>query len=198
MNHFIVFTCIMFIAGLSVGSVFFIGELQPNTTYPIEGRIVYAYFKVSNMSLDSGIGYEKILSYVIVANITNISDATLRITQARIDEINHIISYRSDFTDNEDYLFDPNSSRLIAFSKVSGLSGLSLEAFEGSNQLTTTLAVSFSPTEGKGHGGVLSKTSFTLRSISADEYVYSEVNQTSYYLFGDLPISAWSVTDQMK
>ena len=87
---------------------------------------------------------------------------------------------------------------MIAFSQVSGLSGLSLEAFEGSNHLTTTLAVSFSPTTGKGHGGVLSKASFTLKSISTDEYMYSEMKQNTFYLFGDLPISAWPVTDQMK
>jgi hypothetical protein len=192
MRYFIALTCLFFIIGLSVGSVVFFSEFQPSRTYAVNGEIVQAYFKISNTSVESGVGYRELLSYVFVVNITNLSDTTLRITQARINDINHIVSYRSDFTDSEDYLFYPNSSRLVAFSQVGGLYGLSLEAFEESHSLTVTMAVTLVPVEGKGSGGVLSDTSLPLKNISADEYVYGTLfNQNSDFTFGQLPLSAY-------
>jgi hypothetical protein len=122
--------------------------------------------------------------------VTNLSGSTLKITQANIDDIYHVITYRHDFADNQDYLFYPNTSRLIALTDTGGLSLPSYQNFQLSQNLETTIVVSFNTVDGQGQGGFVITEWLPLTKISADEYIFSSAQMMNIY-FGESPISAW-------
>ncbi len=199
MKQFIVLSCSFLLIGLLVGSFALSDDLQPSKNFEVKGEVVHAYFKSSNTSIDSGIAYPVILSYVFIANITNLSETPLQINQVRIFDIDNIVRYRSDFAGSEDYTFYPHASRLVAFYQVSGLYGLNLEKFQQSQTLSLTWTATFFPTEGKGTGGILARIDMPLKSISTDEFVYGNgLNDDSYFIFGQQPINAWSQPVPMK
>lgn len=169
--------------GLSIGFLSFQSDFSANTTYPIEVSLVQAYFKVYNTTTESGVGYNTLASYVIVLNVTNPSNTKLRLTNVQIDENNHIFSYWRDFSKNNDYWFDPDTSRLIAFAQTSGLTGLANDAFQSHN-LFYTLSASFLPVDGHGHAGIVTDGTMQLRNTGTDEYVYGQIfKDGSYFKF---------------
>ncbi len=199
MKHLIILSCAFLSLGLLIGSFAFSADLQPSRNYVIEGEIIQGYLKLSDTANNSGIAYPAMLSYVFIANISNLSEIPLRINQVRIYEPNSIITYRSDFTDSEDYIFYPNTSRLVAFTQITGLYGLKLAAFQQSQDLKITWTAAFSPSTGKGSGGILETIDLPFKSISADEFVYNKgSDDNSYFIFGQQPINAWSQAVQMK
>ena len=113
----------------------------------------------------------------------------MAITRATIEELHDLIGFRSDFSDSEDYVFPPHTSRLLSLSNVAGLHGLSenLEFFESSHKLTVTTRLIFKGTEGNDLGGANCRVIMDLRQVGEGEYVWGNLTENSYLLFG-IPI----------
>jgi hypothetical protein len=187
LKKYIVLACVLFISGQLIGLIAFQNDFTSRqwTSYPVEADIVHAYFKVFNVTPSSGIGYSTMISYVIVLNITNLSDATLKLSEFRLDCAS-VFNYQRDFSgDVSDYFFSPHSSRLVGFSQTGGMSGLGLEELEKRN-LVLVGYVDLSPIEGKGGGGGGISRQLPLEKISGDEFVYSTTfNENSYFFFSN-------------
>jgi hypothetical protein len=180
----IVLTWIFFIVGLLVGLIAFQNDLASRQwkSYPVEAEIVHAYFKVFNVTEDSGIGYATMISYVFVLNITNLSDTTLRLSKFRLDCAS-VFYYLQDFSDQvSDYFFSPHTSRLVGFSQTGGTSELGLKELELRN-LVLVGYIDFSPTEGRGGGGGSVSRQLPLEKISQDEFVYGTTFKAGSYFF---------------
>jgi hypothetical protein len=184
----IALTCIVFVAGLLVGLTVLRSDLEPSKTIVVEANIVHAYFKVYNITQDSGIASTKMISYVVVLNITNPSDTPLELSYVNI--MSTLIDYRRDFKDNSDYYWPPLSSKLVAFSQSGPTSNFDLDALRN-NRIQFIATVSLTVAQGKGSGGALiEKQELPLRNISQDEYVYGTTfRQDSYFNFNDEGIS---------
>jgi hypothetical protein len=64
--------CAILIAGLLIGIIFFQNHTSTSTVNEgVQADVVHAYIKVYDVNQDSGIGYGKLASYVVVLNITN-------------------------------------------------------------------------------------------------------------------------------
>jgi|SRR3989304_8599408 len=141
-KKFVGLICLALVIGFLTGLVSFYNEFNVFQSYPFEVDVVYAYFKVFNVSsgvaglqLDSVYGpfNRPLVAYVIVLNLTNPTDKAVRIRHLKIaigetgTEIgqggvsltNTVISYERDFSDwFYDYWWQPNSSKLIAVSAI--------------------------------------------------------------------------------
>jgi len=121
--------CIIFVVGLLIGiislNVDFKNYGARGKEYPVEVNIVYAYFKVFNTSADSGIAYNQLATYILVLNVTNPSDTTLRLTDARITGYTSggvdSFSYDRSFDESNKYDFYSGLSSLIAFSQTTNV-----------------------------------------------------------------------------
>jgi hypothetical protein len=196
--------CIVFAVGLIIGLLSLNTDLRnySKKEYPVEANLIYAYFKVYNTSADSGIAYNRLLSYVLVLNVTNPSDTTLRLSNIRIDTSGtNIFSYERAFSAIDKYNFNANTSHLIDLSQTSGLDNLSGEPFTfPSFQIGFTVAATFTPEEGNGHGGDVSDVQAVITRISQDEYVYGTFNQSIPIIFSNDNgfVSAWPVTGRVR
>ncbi len=183
----IVLTCVLFVAGLLVGLIVFQSDFASRQwkSYPVEANIVHAYFKVFNVTEDSGIGYATMVSYVFVLNITNLSDTTLRLSRFTLSCAS-VFHYTRDFSDQvSDYFFSPHASRLAGFSQTGGTSKLGLEELELRN-LVVYGGVMFLAIEERGGGTALISTQLPLEKISQDEFVYGTTfKEGSYFFFSN-------------
>jgi hypothetical protein len=195
-------TCIVFVVGLLIGLVSLNADITriSDKEYPVEVNLVSAYFKVFNTSADSGIAYKNLLSYILVLNVTNPSDTTLRLSDIQIRTYGtNIFSYERNFPAINTYNFNSNSSNLIAFSQTTGLDALSVEPFHFSSfMIGCSVSASFTPVQGGGRGGDINSADITVTRISEDEFVYGTFNQTSVvFQSNDGLISAWSTTGRI-
>lgn len=186
-NRLYILICMGFIAGLVVGLISFHSDfsqkLNVDKNYPVDINLVQAYFKAYNTTTNSAVGYHTIISYVLVLNVTNPSNITLRLTNLQIDETNHVFSYWRSFSNNDAYCFYPNSTQLVAFTDNSGLTGLAHEAFNFHN-LEYILAASFTSVGEQGIAGVVKEVDLPLKDIGAGEYIYGEhFGGGSYFTF---------------
>jgi len=154
--------------------------------YTLSAEIDQAYFKVWNTSVASGIGYKQIISCILFVNVTNTSNIDMSITRVRVEELNDITGFSNDFSGLEDYVFPPNTSRLLSFSNVGGLFCLSyvLEAFERSPRLLIKTSLEFEATEGNSIGGAGTYEPMDLRQVGEGEYVWGNLTANSNLLFG--------------
>ncbi|MCW4002986.1 MAG: hypothetical protein NWE95_03620 [Candidatus Bathyarchaeota archaeon] len=193
-KKFIALACLVFAAGLVLGSIFFYGEFtgRQYKIYPIEANIVHAYFNAYNTNAESGIGYTTLVSYVFVLNVTNPTDTTLRLSELFISSTN-LLHLRRDFPDvSSDYYFYPHTSRLVVFRDTT--SGIGVSKLE-LGYIDYIMTVGFSPTEGRGSGSVLVSDQLSLRNISQNEYVYGATFKTgSYFTFNNENIGITSST----
>ena len=183
----IALACLVFVAGLLIGSISLRDDIANNQykTYQVDANIVHAYFKVYNISAESGIGYNSLVSYVFVLNLTNPSDITLRLSELILSSAS-IIDLHRYFSDvSSDYYFYPHTSTLVAFSDTGG--GVDAKQLElGGNGPSFTMAVGFSATQGRGGGSALTSSQLPLEKISADEFVYgSTFKAGSYFVFNN-------------
>jgi len=188
----------LIIATLAIALFHYSNNLQSNEKLSIKGEIIQAYVREGNTSIESGIAYSKIISYVFFVNVTNLSDTDLQIRAIRISERDSIINYEEVFGDGPDYIFPKQSSRLIAFDDLNGLSGLSLKAFENAHNLKVTIAASFL-NDAQGKAGFLIESDLQLERISSDEFLFgNNLTRGQYFVFGHQPINAWLQEGQMK
>ena len=200
-KRLIMVACVVFAVGIIVGSLAFRSDLSSNVhqTYPVDAKIVQAYFKEFNTSSDSGVGYKTLLSYIFVINLTNPSETTLRLSNIRIDEAGNTFSYQRDFPKSNAYWIEPHTSKLVAFSQTEGLDSFHAQPFNFSSfQLPVTLVANVVPTEGNGNGGVVTSITMTLQKISADEFIYGTTfNNSSNFIFNSgNHIEAWDISGQ--
>ncbi len=188
----IIIICTAFIVGILIGFVSFQSDFgtmtNADTSYPIDATLVQAYFKVYNTSEASGVAFRSILSYVFVVNITNPSDATLRLTDIQIFQTNlEVFSYQRTFSESNAYWFYPHTSKLVAFTENMGLTesnigGLNAHPFQ------YHLGASFASAEGTGHAESLKlNQEMQLKSISSGEYIYGSTfgNETYFRFIND-------------
>ena len=184
----IIFACVVFVVGLILGSFALRPDLSSRQykVYPVQADIVHAYFKIYNSSASSGMGYDVMLSYVFVLNITNPSDMTLKLGEIYFSS-EGLVSFHRDFSGfNAGQFFEPNTSRLIALSDSSGTHGGSYGQLDKLH-LMANLIVGLLPKEGRGDATSITNPDLTLQKISADEYVYgSTFKEGSYLIFGHL------------
>ena len=129
-KKFIVLIFLAIISGLLVGLLSFRDEFEVSAPkFYAEVNIIHAYFQVLNVSRDSGIGPERMVSYVIVLNITNPTEEIFEIRELwmwfgnreeswnTVSFTNNVVSYYNDFeSGHSDYYWHPGDSRLVAFS----------------------------------------------------------------------------------
>jgi hypothetical protein len=129
-KKFIILICLALISGLLVGLLSFRDELEVSAPkFYAEVNIIYAYFQVLNISRDSGIGSERMVSYIIVLNVTNPTEEIFEIRELwmwfgnkeeswnTVSFTNNVVSYYNDFeSGHSNYYWHPNESRLVAFS----------------------------------------------------------------------------------
>ena len=183
-KKFIALVCIALAAGLLIGLISFRGYFissREYISYPVEFEIVHAYFKVFNVTRDSGIGYSRMVSYVIVLNITNLSDAALTLGELQLSSgLFHYVQYFSDHVSEN--VFYPHTSRFAAFSQTGSISAEGRQALEWQT-LDYGIILYFSATEGRGGAGGAFSRQMSLKKISQDEFVYGSTFKPGSYLF---------------
>jgi hypothetical protein len=129
-KRFIVFVCLALVSGLMVGLLSFRDEFEVLAPkFYAEVNIIYAYFQILNVSRDSGIFYEKMVSSVVVLNITNPTEKIFEIRELQmwfgnkiesgntVGFTDMVASYYNDFeSGHSTYYWHPGESRLVAFS----------------------------------------------------------------------------------
>jgi hypothetical protein len=166
----------------------------PQEDYSIEGELVYAYLKTYTVSEDvDGIGNRKLVSYVLVLNITNPNDVPVYLKRAQVDLMenavqvgtsvsgtNSIIRYTSSLPDNDfSYYWAPHSSRFVAFTATGELSGMALDALQlGKGYFLVKVD---GRTETDSHvGGDLNLEEVPLEVMDNDEYVFNTAFRDNY------------------
>jgi len=180
--------CAVFILGLFVGFTVLRNDFSSQRKMvPVEADLVYAYYKVYNASEGSGIETSNLASYVVILNITNLSDEPLTLSEVRI--MSSLADYHRGFpNNNNDYYWSAHSSRLVAFSQTGPLSDPDALKFNRMNFIAT---VGLMATAGKDSGSaIIQKTGLPLTGISEDEYVYGTSFGNGYkFGFNDEGIS---------
>lgn len=198
-RQFTILATFALISGLIVGIVPFYSEFSVLKSYPMEVDVVYAYFKTFSVSENiSGLRNEDLVAYVIVLNITNPTDETIRIKYIgihlaetvnkigqNIEVRNSVVSYERDFSEGfMEYYWFPNSSRLVAFEATGEVSSL------GMNVLKEGKGYFFILLDGKTQnnayvGGSIIKE-VALEIINNDEFVYNTVfKENERFHFGN-------------
>jgi hypothetical protein len=191
-------TCAVFMVGLLVGLLSFRNDFASFKSVSVESDIVHAYFKVYNVSQDSGIGYGKLVSYVVVLNITNPSDTTLRLswlTMALAENgtrtgtsvsLNSFLRYQRDFSETTmDNYWYPHTSRLVAFSQTGFMPDGGLNFLNGQKSALFYSDASCVATEGRGSGSAIIFKELQLNNVSQGEFVYGTTFRPGAYFFFD-------------
>jgi hypothetical protein len=191
----ITLTVIVFIVGLVVGLVSLRNDFQTKKYVDAQADLVHAYFKVYNVSADAGIGYSKLISYIMVFNITNPTDYTLRLSAVTM-HMDIIINYRGTFTDSGDNYLMPHQSRLVAFSQTGPVNDFELQGLYHHNLVNSVMGLSFKidkTSNGLG-GATVMLPELHVSNITQDEFVYgSTFGLGSYFTFDDSSINTgWS------
>ncbi len=195
----IVLISIVFAVGLLVGIVSFRNDLSSFKSFQVESDIVQAYFKVYNVTQDSGVGFGKMVSYVVVLNITNPSDSVVSLSSLRMAlaqngtrtgssvSLNSIFSYERDFSDrNTDHFIYPHSSRLIPFSQTGFMPEIGLDFLNQQHEALFYADLSCSSTEWRGGGEAIIFKQIPLNTVSSDEFVYGTTfSEGNYFFFND-------------
>lgn len=192
----VVLICVVFILGLVVGLRVLQSDFPaPRQNVPIEADLVHAYFKIYNVSAESGVGSASLVSYVVILNITNPTDTPLRLSEVMI--ISSIVDYHRDFGISNDYYWSAHSSRQVAFSQTGPLSGTDALKFGRFDFIAT---VGLTVTEGRGGGStIISKNSLPLTNIGQGEYIYgSTYGKGNYFDFDDEGISIGQLNLRMS
>lgn len=191
--------CIVFAIGLLIGVVSFSNDLSSYTPLPIESNIVQAYFKVYNVTQDSGIGFGKMVSYVIVLNITNPLDSSVSLSSVRMAlaqdgarngnsvNLNSLLNYERDFSQkNTDSFIDAHTSRLVPFSQTGFMPERGLDFLNQQHSALFYADVSCVALDGGAGGNFIVFKQLPLNQISQDEFVYGTMfSAGNYFFFND-------------
>ena len=129
-KRFIILICLALVSGLLVGLLSFRDEFEVAAPeFYAEVNIIHAYFQVLNVSRDSGIFSERMVSSVVVLNITNPTETIFEIRELwmrfgnreeswnTVSFTNIVVSYYNDFESGHSiYSWHPGESRIVAFS----------------------------------------------------------------------------------
>jgi len=198
-KRLVALVCVVFVIGLLIGVVSFSSDLTSYKSLPIEANIVQAYFKVYNVTQDSGVGFEKMVSYVVILNITNPSDYTVSLSTVRLAlaqngsrneksvSLNSFLNYERDFSQkNTDSFIYPHSSRLMPFSQTGFMPEVGLDFLNQQHNALFYADVSCVALEGRGGGNVIIFKQLSLNSVSQDEFVYGTTfSAGNYFFFND-------------
>ncbi len=191
--------CIMFVVGLLIGVVSFRNDLISYKSIPIESNIVQAYFKVYNVTQDSGIGFGKMVSYVVVLNITNPSDNLVSLSSVTLAlaqngtrngnsvNLNSILNYQRDFSErNTDHFVYPHTSRLIPFSQTGFMPEVGLNFLNQQHTALFYAYVSCVGLDGHGSGDAIIFKQLSLTALSQDEFMYGTTfSAGNFFFFND-------------
>jgi hypothetical protein len=161
----------------------------PEEAHSIKGNIVYAYLKTYNVSETvDGLCDKKLVSYVLVLNITNPNDVPLHLERVLVELMqsatkdgtsvsgtNGIIRYKRGFVEGEtSNYWSPHSSRLVAFTATGELDNLSLDALKLGKGYFIVSVDGYTETD--SHVGTgLNLKEVALEITGSDEYVYNTV-----------------------
>jgi hypothetical protein len=181
-------SCSVFILGLMLSGTFLSADLTPYESFPVNVEIVQIYAKIFNVSASSGIGYDHICSYILILNISNPSESTLKLNQVRIfGDPNNGINYRRDFSEqNTENSVPSNCSRLIALSSLYCIDDTgSGKIITRTWLLTGYLQFSADKTRSGAHFS-FTDNEFKLNRIGDNEYRYGTTfNESSYFVIRD-------------
>jgi hypothetical protein len=191
-------TCIVFVVGLLIGVLSFRNDFSSFKSVSVESDIVQAYFKVYNVSQDSGIGFAKMVSYVVVLNVTNPSDITLRFSSLTMAlaqngtktgtgvSLNGFLHYQRDFSETimDNYLY-PHTSRLVAFSQTGSMPQIGIDFLDHQHNALFYADLYCAATEGRGGGNVIIFKQLPLNTLSQDEFAYGKTFAPGNYFFFD-------------
>lgn len=187
-KKFIALVCLALATGLVVGLVSFRDEFEVWSSYTAEVDVVHVYFHVLNVSQDSGIGFERIVAYIVVLNITNPTGKIFELRELRMsfgaNESNLVMSYYRDFeSGHSDYYWQPGSSRLVAFSATSGIADWGMKVLNSHEGYFSVDLL----TGGLGEQGNVRATSskkLQLKALGDNEFVYgTEFKAGNYFVF---------------
>lgn len=199
--------CTILIAGLLIGIVLLQNNFFPPTTNTIQADVVHTYIKVYNVSQDSGIGYGKLASYVIVLNITNPLDNKWRLSGLTMSiaengskngtsvELSSILNSQRDFSNsNTEYYWEPHTSKLVAFSQTGFMPEQGLEILNRKNILLYA-DVSGVVIDGKGDdspmigGSAMIFEYLQMNNLGNEEFVNGTTfGPGNYFFFDDYSI----------
>lgn len=183
-KKFVVLVCLALVSGLLVGLLSFHDEFEVSAPeFYAEVNIIHAYFQVLNVSRDSGIFSERLVSSVVVLNITNPTEEIFEIRELMMNFAgddtgsNVVFAYYNDFeSGHSDYYWHPGESRLVAFSLTNAVEdgGIKvLNAHEGDFSLELyTAALGEPPTPDYMVSRISQK--LQLKALNDNEFVYGD------------------------
>lgn len=175
----------------------------PEESHSIEGDIVYAYLKTYNVSETvGGLSDKKLVSYVLVLNITNPNDGPLHLERVLVELMQSatkngtsvsgttgIIRYKRSFVEGEtSNYWSPHSSRLVAFTATGELDDLELDALRLGKGYFVVNVDGYTETD--SHVGTGLNLKEVALEITGDaEYVYNTafVNNERFGFANDYP-----------
>jgi hypothetical protein len=190
-KRFIVLLCLALVSGLLVGLLPFRDEFEVSAPkFYAEVNIVHAYFQVLNVSRDSGVFSERMVSYVIVLNITNPTEKIFEIRELwmwfgnreeapfhTVSFTNLVVSYYNDFESGHSiYYWHPSESRLVAFSMTEAIDDGGLEllkSHEGDFELHLCTAGLGEQTTSAYESSTISQK-LQLKTLNDNEFVYGD------------------------
>ncbi len=195
----IAFICVVFVIGLLVGVLSFRNDLSSYKLVPVESNIVQAYFKVYNVSQDSGIAFGKMVSYVIVLNVTNLSDNSVRLSTLDMSvaqngskngtsvNLNSLLNYQRDFSEtNTDNFLYPHTSRLLAFSQTGFMPQIGLDFLNQQHTALFFAHIYCAALDERGGGSKIIYEQLPLNVVGQDEFAYGMMfNPGNYFSFDD-------------
>ena len=186
-KKFIVLICLALVSGLLVGLLSFRNEFEVSAPkFYAEINILHAYFNLLNVSRDSGIFYEKMLSSVIVLNITNPTEEAFEIRELRmnfgnkeetrntVSFANVVLSYYNDFESGiSDYIWNPTASRLVAFSLTNAIEDGGMEVLNA-QEGDFSLELFHSRLGESEYSRVTISQKLQLKALNSCEFVYGD------------------------
>ena len=162
-------------------------------TGSLQADVVYAYLKTYNISENvSGLYSEKLVSYILVLNISNPTDKDVYVHDLRVElsgaaskvdrsveSTNITLRIKRTFNEAKPLLVSKNSEQLVPFTATDELSNLGLEPLkQGKGYFIVAVS-------GDSVGSGLSLKEATLETVSEDEYVYNTAFTNGCFRFSN-------------
>lgn len=188
------------IAGFLIGIFLAQNNTSLSTANEVQADVVHAYIKVFDVNQNSGIGYGKLASYVVVLNITNQLDSKWRLSGLTMSiaengskngtsvQLSSILNSQRDFSDhNTEYYWEPHTSKLVAFSQTGFMPERGLEVLN--RNILLYADVSGAVVDGKGGSSAMIFEYLPMNNLGNEEFVYgSTFGPGNYFFFDDYSI----------